>query len=317
MTLELEKIRSVGPIVQSVQKSKSFQKIPARVFIKNALLLDKNHETHLAINFLRASLIKYPDHLELFQTLAELLEKDKKYEEARRLRFHIMNQNYQFESVYHYANNFYLQGLDAEALSYYFEALSLLKSENSFIFDLYKNIGNIQLRQGDFEGAEEYYNKAYAINSKADVLLVNIGTLEIQKNNFEKSNFCFKEAIILNEKNDKAWVGLAMIQSHKNDLELAWGNVRHALEINPRNRTAISLMSQWAFILHKVDELIFHLQTYLSLEDFDLEFSKLLIHCFCELGQFPLAHIEIQRGLLFFPADAALKNLKHNIKELV
>ncbi|HPI41552.1 MAG TPA: O-linked GlcNAc transferase [Pseudobdellovibrionaceae bacterium] len=317
MTLELSRYSKSSLENTKNKIAHKYQGVSASVFIQNALLLDKNKETHLAINFLRASLAKYPKHYDLQKTLADLLEKTFNYEEARRLRFYVMNQNYHFESVYYYANNFYLQAKDSEALSYYFEALSIIKEESDLLFDVYKNIGNIQLKQGDFEGAEEFYNKAYVINSKSDALLVNLGTLEIQKNNFEKSDYCFKEALNLNRRNDKAWVGLAMIQSHKSDIELAWGNLRYALEINPRNKTALLLMSPWAFSLKRIPEFMSHLQNYLSIESFDLDFSKLLIHCFCELGQFHLAQIEIERAYLFYPKDQELSDIEKKIKDLL
>jgi tetratricopeptide (TPR) repeat protein len=295
----------------------SNQKLTASVFVKNALLLDQSGDTQLAINFLRVSLTKFPNHKEVLGGLAELLEKDLQLEEARRLRFQLMNSDYKFETVFHYAQIFYLQSKDSEALSYYFEALSLLKQESIHLFELYKNIGNIHLRQGDFEGAEEYYNKAYTLNSTSDVLLVNLGTLEIQKGNHDKAELCFKSALDQNSKNDRAWVGLALIYHYKSDFDLAWANVLQALEINPKNRTAVDMIGQWAFVVKRLDELAQALENYLSMADFDLELSKLLIHCFCEMGQLHKAQLELLRAKIYFPKDRNIISLELDIKKLI
>ncbi|MES3038145.1 MAG: tetratricopeptide repeat protein, partial [Bdellovibrionota bacterium] len=192
------------------------------------------------------------------------------------------------------------------ALEMYFEALSSLNEEHQELFEIYKNMGNIYVKMRDFEGAEEYYNKAHTICSASDVLFVNYGTLEFQKADYEKSRMCFRRAVELNPENDRAWAGLAMVHCQYGDQELAMGNILKSVELNPRNRTAHILASEWLMNSKQWSTCIELLQNYLHSNEHDEDLSLRLIHCFCELKKFDLAQIELTRCLVWNPQNQHL-----------
>lgn len=285
----------------------------AASYIKHAQVLMKHKEYSLALNLLRqASNIDSKNPVTL-NVLANCLENVKKADEALLVRKTLARIDYGFESLFRYATALYKIGRDQEALDKYYEALSVLTEENENLFEVYKNMGNIFVRQGDFDGAEEYYNKAYTMNSQSDVLLVNFGTLEAQRNDFDKSLYCFRKAVEINANNDKAWVGLAMVHNQFGDSDLAWANIETALDVNPQNRTAVHLAANWGLRDGKVQKAIEALQTYLSCVEEDEDMSLVLINLFCTAGHLDKALLEIERVLLWNPDHQEVRGLKKRI----
>lgn len=284
-----------------------------QAFVQNAQVLMKHREFALAMNLLREASNKDSKNPATLNLLAQCLERMGRASEALVARKALMQSDYGFESVHGYATALYKMGKDQEALDKYYEALSVLTQENEVLFECYKNMGNIFVRQGDFEAAEEYYNKAYTLNSRSDILLVNFGTLEVQRNDFDKSLYCFRKAVEINPRNDKAWIGLGMVHNHFCDNELAWANIESALEINPRNRTGVHLAANWAQRDGKLQKAIELLQAYLGEVEEDEDMSLVLINLLCAAGQVDTAVLEMERVLLWNPDHKEVRELKKKI----
>lgn len=282
-------------------------------YIRNAQLLMKHSDYSLAMNLLRQASNKDPKNPLSLNLIAKCLENLSRVQEALFARKALTEIDYGFESLFGYATTLYKLNRDQEALDKYYEALAVLTEESIHLFELYKNMGNIFVRRGDFDGAEEYYNKAYTMNPESDVLLVNFGTLEVQRNDFDKSLFCFRKAVEINPENDKAWVGLAMVHNQFADTDLAWANVETALDINPKNRTAVHLASNWGLRDGKIQKAIDFLQGYLGLVEEDEDMSLVLINLFCTAGQLDLALLEMERVLLWNPTHGEVMGLKKKI----
>jgi Tfp pilus assembly protein PilF len=172
------------------------------------------------------------------------------------------------------------------------------------------------VRQGDFEGAEDYYNKAYTLNPDSDTLLVNFGTLEVQRQDYDKSLYCFRQAVEVNKRNDKAWVGLAMVHAQFGDQELAWANLETALDINPKNRTAVHLLANWGLRDGRFAQSVSVLQSYLGEVDFDEDLSLVLINFYCSGSQIDEALLECERVLLWNPENQEVSDLKAKLRKI-
>ena len=282
-------------------------------YIKNAKILMKHGEYRLAMNLLRQGSNLNSKDPAVLSLLATCLENSSNMKEALIVRKAQAQYDYSFDSLYAYASALYKSGNDQEALDKYFEALAILTEENSTLFELYKNMGNIFVRKGDFDAAEEYYNKAYTLNSQSDVLLVNFGTLEVQRNDFDKSLYCFRKAVEINPENDKAWVGLAMVHNQVGDSDLAWANIESAIDINKKNRTAVHLAANWGVRDGKIQKAIEVLQDYLASVEEDEDMSLVLINLFCTVGNLDGALLEIERVLLWNPDQGEVRRLKKQI----
>lgn len=284
--------------------------------LANARVLTKHNEYQLALNLLRTASNRESKNPLVLNPLAECLECLQKFSEAMKVREVLARLETNFDNLQKLATLLYKQGQDEKALTTYYEALSLLKDEDQALFEIYKNVGNILVRQGDFEGAEDFYNKAYTLNPHSDTLLVNFGTLEVQRQDFEKSLYCFRQAVEINKQNDKAWVGLAMVHSEFGDYDLAWANLEAAVDINPRNRTAVLLIANWGLRDRRVDRSIQALQDYLGRVEFDEDMSLVLINLYCDNSQIEEARLECERVLLWNPEHREVLELRKKLKHV-
>lgn len=286
------------------------------LYLMNARILMRHHEYQLALNLLRQASNLDSKNPKVLSLLAQCLDKFARNEESLIVYKNLVAIEYCFENLFGYANVLYKLGRDQEALEKYFEALSVLKTENENLFELYKNMGNIFVRQGDFEAGEEYYNKAYTLNTQSESLLVNFGTLEVQRNDFDKALYCFRKAVEFNPESDKAWVGLAMVHSQLSDIDLAWANLESALEINPKNHTAVLLAANWGHRDNKLDKAINAVQNLLGNVEEDEDMSLVLINLFCAKGQFDRALLEIERVLAWNPDQSEVRELKVKLRKI-
>jgi Flp pilus assembly protein TadD len=178
--------------------------------------------------------------------LARRLSASGRFDESVRVLRSVIRIDYRFETL----NDLGQAEYHAEEFDRAFEHLHqaiLVAPENSpLLFDVFKTLGNIFVRRGDFDSAEDNYNKAHRLNAESDVLYVNLGTLAVQKQDWDTAVEKFRQALNLNRSNDKAWVGLAIGHRMKGDGELAWGNIEAAIEYNPLNEVALTLALDWA-----------------------------------------------------------------------
>jgi tetratricopeptide (TPR) repeat protein len=272
----------------------------AYAFIMNARVLNKNGEHELALNLLRQA-CNIQSHELIFKEMTATLVLKKAWAEARKIstKWHQLYPT--FDSAFVKAQVENELGLDDQSLQSYFECLSQVTTEKAELFDIFKNIGNIYVRKGDFESAEEFYNKAYSFNNDSDILYVNYGILEMQRGELNKAKDRFRTAIHVNAMNDKAWTSLAMVHFEFGDEDLGAANIKKALDINPFNKTAISFCYQKMTHKKYADYMIEAMQKFLDKEDFDEEVSCMLIQKLYELNRIELAILECSRLVLWNP----------------
>ena len=131
------------------------------------------------------------------------------------------------------------------ALKLLHQVIDATDGKDPILFEVYKNMGNIYLKCGDIEAAEEKYNLANAINSSDENLIVNYGVLSIQKGDYESAKSRFAQVIAMNNASDLAWVGLALVHRAFADHDLARACLLRGLDENPYNKLAISNFYQW------------------------------------------------------------------------
>jgi tetratricopeptide (TPR) repeat protein len=276
--------------------------------LRNSSILLEAREYRLAFNLLRNLLIRCPESPQGLLNMGLCLRELGRYEEALKcfralvkIQGGLGRNDQKFEAQVLIAETLYLGERDEMALAAYREVLKHVPENYRQLFDVYKCIGNIHVRAGDFEAAEEFYNKAYTLNSESDVLMVNYGTLEIQRENFEAAVLRFRRAVEISPENDKGWVGLALVHRQMGDLDLSWANVQRALDINQKNRTAIRLVVEWAVRDQRFALAITRLQEYLEADGEDAEMSFMLAKIFTHIGRLREARLEMERVLALDP----------------
>ena len=113
------------------------------------------------------------------------------------------------------------------------------------LFCIYKNLGDIALLKRNFPLSEEYYNKAHTIQPASLSLQLHRGILNLKQKNAKKAAQFFIKLLENQPEHEKAWLGLALSRKALNDDELAEACLFRCLDINPQNRTALTLKKKW------------------------------------------------------------------------
>ncbi len=245
--------------------------------------------------------------------LAHRLEELGRLEEALKVVRGVIKMDSRFETVFTLARLEYQLEMDSEAFTHLQEALLIAPGECSELFEIFKTLGNIFVRRGDFDSAEDSYNKAHRLKPDSDVLLVNLGTLCVQRQEWDLALERFRTALSLNIGNDKAWIGLAICHRTKGDFELAWGNLEAALEYNPLNDVALTLALNWGGT-DKESRVREMLRAYLVLGGWNEEFSLAFAWLSWRRGETNIALCELERLLAVNPGHARAIELHQQIR---
>lgn len=290
-------------MINSESTDLSLSKIE-NVKVSHFKLLSKHKEPTLAFALCLNELKLNPNNSQWLVNALEILPKIS-HEENSPAKLAILLElarvRKDFQSFSQLGHFHYQTGNYNEAFDWYEKAIAELVYDQSLLFEIYKNMGNICVQDRDFDAAEDFYHKAWTLKSDSDLLQVNLGTLAIQKNNLNEALERFRNAVELNGSNDKAWVGLALAHSEMGDFQLAVANIENALDINPRNRTAALLAAKWCQRDFRISWGIQVLEEYLAAVDCDSELSLVLVHLFCLQGERELALLELERLLLWEP----------------
>lgn len=205
-------------------------------------------------------------------------------------------------------------GIEEPAFGHLQEALMIAPDECPELFEVFKTLGNIFVRKGDFDSAEDSYNKAYRMNPESDVLLVNLGTLCIQRGEWDQAVERFRSALQINTQNDKAWVGLAIGHRMKGDFELSWANLEAALEYNPLNEVALTLVLDWGPQQDKESRMLELLRSFLIEGGWNEKFSLAFAWLCWRRGEADLARLELERLLAVNPGHAQALQLAGELR---
>jgi tetratricopeptide (TPR) repeat protein len=212
------------------------------------------------------------------------------------------NESLDFSRLLSSGHDQYSRGSFDQAHAIYTEALSYPHIEGHGLFELYKNLGNIELQRGDFSSAEEHYNRANVINANSDVLMVNFGSLAIMRQDLARAVQCFRRAVELNVSNSKAWAGLATIHREFGDHELSWANAERALDLEPNFQVVIQLITDWAVKDNELDRACKLIEKYKKYQPNDLSQRVILAKFYYLLGRLDQAEQESIQVLKMDPA---------------
>ena len=191
--------------------------------------------------------------------------------------------------------------LDA-AFAHLQQALLVAPEAGELLFEVHKTLGNIFVRQGDFELAQDSYHRAHRLNADSDDLYVNLGTLAVQRQDWDGAVEKFRHALLLNSANDKAWAGLAIGHHMKGDRELAWGNIETALQYNPLNEVALTLALDWGVADKREFHVLELVRRFLIEGGWNEKFSLAFIWLSYRRGERLQAALELERLLAVNPS---------------
>lgn len=137
-------------------------------------------------------------------------------------------------------------GCDQEALSICHSILDNASDYDGVLFLVFKMIGNLYQRASDYEAAEEYYHKAFAMNPYDLEIQISIGYLYLQSQCFDKAREKLSSVLAAYGYNVEARIGLALLHSFLGEYDVACANLAEVLDRNPAHHLALSLYSRWS-----------------------------------------------------------------------
>lgn len=247
--------------------------------------------------------------------LARRLREIGRLQEAFRILQGVVKIDYRFETVHALAQvEYQLERID-ESFTRLQEALSIAPENSSEFFELFKTMGNIFVRRGDLESAEDSYHKAHRLIPDSDVLQVNFGTLAIQRQQWDSAIEHFRKALGINSSSDKAWIGLAVCHRVKGDHELAWGNLEAALEFNPLNEVALGLALEWGANEGREFRVLDLIRRFLIEGGWNEKMSLAFCWLSWRRGELQIARFELERLLAVNPENAQALQLLEEIRK--
>lgn len=237
-------------------------------------------------------------------------------DEALRVFRGILKIDWRFETLNALAQVEYQMDMIDEAFDHLQQAVVVAPAESDELFDVFKTLGNIFVRRGDFDSAEDSYFKAHRLNPDSDTLHVNLGTLSIQRANWDEALEKFRSALSLNPLNDKAWVGLAIGHRMKGDFELSWGNIEAALEYNPLNEVALGLALDWSTYDGREFRVLELIRNFLIEGGWSERLSMAFAWLSYRRGERDRARLELERLLAVNPENLQALQLLEEIRKI-
>lgn len=241
-------------------------------------------------------------------------EKRGYYKEAIKCYKQLEKYDLSFSSLTLIGECYYQSGNFELAESHYLESLLHCTKDNNVLFAVYKNLGNLYLKKGQLESAQQFYLKAYAINPQSDDLLVNLAILDLQKGDEALALEKFRHALFANEKNEKAWAGLSLIYELFGERELAVGCIKRAIDCNPNNLNALHIYSQLCIKNKTPDAAISLLENYMDNNSFNIDACIYLVELYIHNCDFVKARFTVNLGFLWQPKNLSLATWDATLK---
>ncbi|MBX9769257.1 MAG: tetratricopeptide repeat protein [Bdellovibrionales bacterium] len=281
----------------------------AQNLLLNARVLFKNKEYELAKNLLAESLKLNPENRKALELLRDCFEARGEFSNALKINLSLETQREDAMLMKKTGDLASKLGQDKLAQVSYLKAIERFETGEPELFDALKNVGNLFLRSGDIDGAQEYYHRAFRIQPSSETLLVNLGTLEIQRGDFDAAIRRFRSALEIQPNSSRAYVGIAMSHREMGDLDLAWGNLEQALDFDSSLATALQLCVAWGMSDGKEGRAIHRLQVHLETSPEDDQCTYFLAALLLRAGQTQEAWFETQKLYWINPAHAGLPQL--------
>lgn len=309
--MQLDQITNYRPQVQKTEKSTDH----IQKYIEHAVRLHKAKDYELSFALIVSALQKDSFRSESLVVFRDIQKQRRDLQKAISAQELIANSQNDFESYVQLGELFYLNNQDEQALESFEKAFEKMIFDSPRLFVAFKYMGNLSVKEGDFEGAEEFYNKAFALRPTDSTLHVNMGTLSLQKADLEAAKDNFATALELNSHEDKAWIGLAMVHLQKSDIALAEANLENALDLNPANRTGIILYCSLLTKGVPPAKVKTRIESYLDQNFEDEEISLRLIQLYCTDSEYELALMECEKLLVLDPNRQDLLDLFNSIEQ--
>ncbi len=195
-----------------------------------AEVYEKEENYSVAVDeYIRANGINNKD-IKLNYKIADLLNKDKRANEAINVLQDILNRNPDYYKATDLLGEIlYTNERYKEAINVYMNALRY----NPGNYDLYYNLGMVYTMVNDFQRAKEFYQKAAQINSLLYNAKLSLGQIALIAGDLDEAEKYFEESIKGEDTEAGSYYYLAQVAILKGDKEKATNYMNIAIELEP------------------------------------------------------------------------------------
>lgn len=178
----------------------------------------------------RQLLQNYPEKIELWGTLGNLLQEQERFDEAKECYHRLLQVRPRHEVALNNLGNVFQQQRQVEkAIAYYQQALAV----NPNYAQAHNNLGVMWQKQNKLEEALVCYQRALAINPNYAQAHNNLGALYQEQGKLEEALTCLQRALALHPLFAEAYDTLAKVFAEQRSFEEAEICCRHVLTLKP------------------------------------------------------------------------------------
>jgi len=184
-------------------------------------------------------------------------------------------------------------------------------------FDVLKELGDCHAMVGEFEEAQECYDRAAVLAPDEAGPYVGCGVMELQKGNLADAEAAFKVACRLDARCSKAWCGLAMIRQQEGGTQEAFDYYLKSLELDRDNLTALLGLFQLSCKAGTFGRVIECLEVYLDMHPGDLSVMFCLATLHLKDGRCRKAERLLRDIIVLDPVNTEAVNLLEEVEHML
>jgi tetratricopeptide (TPR) repeat protein len=207
------------------------------------MALGNKGDTQGAYANLQKAIIVAPNDARAYASLGELYTTQKKFPEAQKnFELALQKNPRSSEGLSGEMRLLLLEKLPAKALARIQSQIALVPDDVQF----YLLLGQLQLNQKDFSGAEQALRKALSIDSNSSDAIFLLAQVQQQEGSLDDAKASFELLRQKNPRDPRAYSFLGMVDEAQHDWQQAEDQYKKALDIDPTNAVAANNL---AFLL--------------------------------------------------------------------
>lgn len=181
-------------------------------------------------------------------------------------------------------------------------------------YDVLQELGDCYASIGNYEQAQQYYEKAALIAPDEPRPYVGLAVVALQQNLLDDAEIAFRVACRLDPACAKAYAGLAMIAQQRGDYKPAFDMYLKSLEIDTDNLTALLGLFQTSCQMNSFEKVIHYLEVYLDMHPGDTSVMFTLAALHMKEGRLEQARKILSDILTLDPANKDAANLLEEVE---
>lgn len=182
------------------------------------------------------------------------------------------------------------------------------KTMNSYLdYEINKELGECYLFMGEYEKAQEYYEKAASSSDAYAAPYMGLATIAVQKGELDIAYTHYQKALE-REETDKTLTGLGLVAMSTENHDEAFSLFLRAIRLNPVNSVALSCLIEEAYLLQRVEEVLEPLEKQYEITQ-EINIRITLAGCLISLGRTAEAKEHLEEIIIIAPDNSNANDL--------